>query len=192
MITRREILEYVLSEYYDKSPKKASLASGYTMTQISSWLSGARSPQKATIRYLIQCALVPEFRVIAEYAEFDQHKSVQMQLKSILGDHGQECGIYAFYDALGNLIYLGKATILLDEVASAINRQIHIKFPKNIKKAPQKRAEIVKYISAYDVGVVEWSDYPKHVESLILRISKPLLNINIGSLEPALKQPKEA
>ena len=43
----------------------------------------------------------------------------------------------------------------------------------------------MKYISAYDVGSSNWIDYPKHVESLILRISKPILNKQIGFLEKA-------
>lgn len=50
--------------------------------------------------------------------------------------------------------------------------------------------EVVRYISAYDVGTVDWDDFPKHVESLVLRISKPKLNTNIGTLRKAHIQPK--
>ncbi|OGS75054.1 MAG: hypothetical protein A2Z94_06845 [Gallionellales bacterium GWA2_55_18] len=191
MTTRTEILQYIIDEYFDSDPKKAAEISGYKQAQIAGWLSGKLNPQKNTIEYLIQCAFIPEFKVIAEFAEFDNQKALLTQLKSILGNHAQDPGVYAFYDSMGNLLYLGKATKLLGEISSAINRTVHIAFPKGVKSAPKTRMEIVKYISAYDVGAVKWSDFPKHVESLILRISKPLLNKNIGGLKKAHKQPKE-
>lgn len=191
MATRAVVLQYILDEYFEGDTKKMAEISGYTQAQIAGWLSGNRNPQKNTIEYLIQCAFIPEFKVIAEFAVFDKQKALQTQLKAILGGHTEDPGIYAFYDSLGNLIYLGKAKKFLSEITSAINRTIHIAFPKGVNSAPKTRAEIVKYISAYDVGAVKWSDFPKHVESLILRISKPLLNKNIGSLDKAHKQPKE-
>jgi hypothetical protein len=43
----------------------------------------------------------------------------------------------------------------------------------------------VKYISAYEVKIFDNFDYPKHVESLILRISKPRMNKQIGILDRA-------
>ena len=95
------------------------------------------------------------------------------------------------YDSIGNLVYVGKATRLLDEVYAAIRRDIHIPFPRGISNVPEKRYEIISYISAYDVGTSDWIDYPKHVESLILRISKPLLNKNIGTLEKAFQVPEK-
>jgi hypothetical protein len=190
MVTRTEFLNYIVDEYYGGMPEKASAASGYSVTQINSWLSGMRNPQKVTVEYLIQCAFVPEFKVIAEYADFDNRKPLQTQLKMMLGSHAGNPGIYAFYDPMGDLIYLGKATKLLAEISSAINRKVHISFPKGVVSAPKLRTEIVKYISAYDVGSVKWTDFPKHVESLILRISKPLLNKNIGRLQKAHQPPK--
>jgi hypothetical protein len=78
------------------------------------------------------------------------------------------------------------------EISSAIKRSIHIAFPRGVRNIPQCRTEIVKYISAYDVGGARSSDFPRHVESLLLRISKPLLNKNIGSLSKAYKQHKES
>ena len=94
----------------------------------------------------------------------------------MLGEQANDTGIYAFYDSMGNLIYLGKATKLIAEITSAINRTVHIAFPKGVKSAPRIRTQIVKYLSAYDVGTVKWNDFSKHVESLILRLSKPILN----------------
>lgn len=190
MISRSDVLSYILSSYFGGDVAKAADLTGYKQSLIDSWTSGGRVPQKSTIEYFIQCAFVPEFKVISEFAEFDNEKALQTQLKTILGSHTAEPGIYAFYDSMGNLLYIGKARRLLAEISSAIKRNIHIAFPKGVKNAPKCRTEIVKYISAYDVGGVRSSDFPRHVESLVLRISKPLLNKNIGSLAKAYKQPK--
>ena len=190
MIDRSEVLKYIIANYFE-SAKKTSEVSGYSEAQITSWMSGARSPQKNTIEYLIQCAFVPEFKVIAEYAEFKREVALQTQFKAILGEHVGNPGLYAFYDSLGGLLYIGKATNLMLEMIAAIKRPVPIAFPKGVKVKPQSRIEVVRYVSAYDVGVVKWNDFPKHVESLILRISKPKLNINIGYLAKARSQPKE-
>lgn len=191
MASRSEVLEYIINEYYSGDLSQASELSGYKISTIKGWIAGDRNPQKNTLEYFIQCAFVPEFKVIAEFAEFDNQKPLQTQLKSILGEHSNHPGIYAFYDSMGNLIYIGKATKLVAEVSSAIKRTIHIAFPKGVRNIPKCRTEIVKYISCYDVGGARSSDFPRHVESLILRISKPLLNKNIGSLAAAYKQPKD-
>lgn len=192
MSSRSEILNFIVFEYYQSNVEKASYITGYAKAKIKSWLSGEIIPQKATITYFLQCAFVPEFRVIAEYEEFSHSHALQTQLKKILGEHCSDSGIYAFYDSLGNLIYLGKAKKLQAEITSALNRPFHINLPKGVKNPPESRKEIVRFISAYDVGATSWGDYPKHVESLLLRISKPLLNKNIGTLERAYKVPKEA
>ncbi|MFS2139167.1 hypothetical protein [Duganella sp. Dugasp56] len=185
-------MQYIIAEYYAGDVSRASHLSGYKVATIENWVSGSRTPQKNTLEYFIQCAFVPEFTVISEFAEFESQKPLQTQLKAILGVHSNDPGIYAFYDSMGGLIYIGKAKKLLAEISSAIKRPIHIAFPKGVKNIPKCRTEIVKYISAYDVGGARSSDFPRHVESLILRISKPTLNKNIGSLSKAYKQPRDA
>jgi len=192
MTSRSDILAFVIKEYFRGEAKRAAFITGYSIARINAWSSGASTPQKATLQYFLQCAFVPEFRVIAEYARFDHTSPLQTQLKKILGEHTADPGIYAFYDSLGNLVYLGKATQLLAEMTSALNRPVTITFPKGVRQPPETRKEVVRFVSAYDVGAAEWGDYPKHVESLILRISKPLLNKNIGTLDKAYKIPKEA
>lgn len=191
MATRSEIFDYIITEYFRNDLGRASQVSGYSKSKIKAWREGSQSPQKATIEYFLQRAFIPEFTVIAEYALFNHERQVQTQLKMILGGHVNDPGIYAFYDSLGNLIYLGKATKLLTEITSALNRPFHIILPKGIQNPPETRKEVVRFISAYDVGATDSVDYPKHVESLILRISKPLLNKNIGSLERAHKSSGE-
>lgn len=185
MATRTEILQYVIDNYYGGSIDKASEVSGCAKGHLRLWLSGARVPQKQSIDYLIHCAVVPEFRVIVEYGEFDKHQRLQTQLKKLLGSHARMPGLYAFHDSMGKLLYVGKATGLLAEIAQRIKAPVHVEFPKGVKSKPTSRVEVVRYISAYDVGDLAWDDYPKHVESLILRISKPPLNKNIGHLERA-------
>ena len=191
MASRSEFFQFVIQEHYRNDLKHASFITGYSVATINSWASGKKTPQKATINYFLQCAFVPEFRVIAEYQEFDPNSAIQTQLKKMLGEHTQDPGIYAFYDSFGNLVYLGKATSLMAEIISALGRPVTVNFPRGVKRLPETRKEVIKFISAYDVGATDWGDYPKHVESLILRISKPILNKNIGSLDKAFKMPKE-
>ena len=79
-------------------------------------------------------------------------------------------------------MYIGKTdSSLRDEIYQALNRNIYSNFGL-------KCWNIVKYISAYYVGGTASFDYPKHVESLMLRISRPRLNTNIGKLEQLLHQ----
>lgn len=191
MATRSAFFDFVIKEYY-RSNKDAAKKTGYHEKTIAEWRSGKRTPQRDTIEYFITVALVPEFKVIHEFWKFDSNKPLLTQLKAMLGEHKDDPGIYAFYDALGNLLYLGKATKLLGEISAAICRTIDVSFPKGIKTKPETRKEVVRYISAYDVGSTSFDDYPKHVESLLLRISKPPFNKNIGSLNRARKEPTEA
>lgn len=187
MATRSEFFDFVVCEYY-KDNKDAAAKTGYHESTIAQWRSGDRTPQRSTIEYFISVALVPEFKVIQEFWPFDQSKPLLTQLKNMLGEHKNAPGIYAFYDSLGNLLYIGKATKLLGEINAAICRKIDVSFPKGVKYKPESRKEVVRYISAYDVGTSSFDDYPKHVESLLLRISKPPLNKNIGTLARALKE----
>ncbi|SFP51158.1 hypothetical protein SAMN05216601_113103 [Ectopseudomonas composti] len=183
---RNEVVRYFFENYFGGNIEQAIKATGYTHIQFRKWLDGSLAPQKNTIEYIAHCIFTPEFRRIAEYYEFHPEEKIMPQLKNMLGGHADNPGIYAFYDSMGNLLYIGKAaTSLIKECYQSIRQEVSIKFPSGIKNAPQKRYEITKYISAYDVGNSNWIDYPKHVESLILRISKPPLNKIIGSLEPA-------
>jgi len=191
LATRSEFFDFIIKEYYGNSTEKASIQTEYSAKAIDQWRKGDCTPQRSTIEYFIRVALVPEFKVICEFAQFDHGKPILTQLRSMLREHKSDPGIYAFYDSLGNLLYIGKATKLLGEISSAIKRKINVSFPKGVKNVPKTRKEVVKYISAYDVGNTSFEDYPKHVESLILRISKPPFNKNIGSLGRAYKEPTE-
>ncbi|MBC7161940.1 MAG: hypothetical protein H5U26_07525 [Immundisolibacter sp.] len=191
MTDRSDILRYFIDEYFEGDAKKASEATGYSVAQFKAWISRQRLPRKSTIEYLVHCVFTPEFRVIVEFGEFNQSEPILTQLRRLLKGHEERPGIYAFYDSMANLVYIGKATKLLRECDNAIRREVHVRFPNDVKNKPENRAEVVRYISAYDVGKSNWVDYPKHVESLILRISKPVLNKNIGQLEKAYVIPED-
>lgn len=190
MSERKAVLAYLIDTYCSGEPAKAAELTGYTARQVREWLSGDRTPHKDTIEYFIHCIFTPEFKVIVEFGKFDPAGAVLTQLRKLLRGHEGKPGIYAFYDSMANLLYIGKATKLLNESCAAINRGVHVSFPKGVVTKPSKRHQIVRYVSAYDVGSSEWLDYPKHVESLILRISKPPLNKNVGRLERAHRAPK--
>lgn len=186
MTSRTVVLQYIIDEYFDGSIERASAASSYPTKQIQSWLAGERKPQKKSIEYLIHCVFTPEFKIVAEFADFDPDKSTSAQLKKMLSGHEDKPGIYAFYDSMANLLYVGKAGRLFAEIYQQIRAPATLKFPKGVKTKPTSRLQLVRYVSAYDVGVSNWMDYPKHVEALLLRISKPPLNKNIGNLSRVL------
>lgn len=192
LISRNEIIRYFVNEYFEGSSQKASEASGCPVAQIEDWLEGRKTPQKNSVDYFIHCTFVPEFSIVVEFGEFDPKEQVRPQLRKLFEGHEDKAGIYAFYDSMANLLYIGKATNLLEESYAAIRRDVHVPFPAGIKNRPEFRYQIVRYVSAYDVGTSDWVDYPKHVESLILRISKPLLNKNIGILARAEPASREA
>jgi len=192
MEMRNILVKYLIDEYFGGNVEEASKYFGYSPTQLINWIDGNTQPQKQTVEFLMHKLFAPEFKVIVEFGDFFSGGDIRPQLRSLLEGYEESAGIYAFYDAFANLLYIGKASKLLDECYSAIRRDVPVKFPAGVKKKPEKRYEVVRYISAYDVGESNWLDYPKHVESLILRISKPALNKQIGYLEKAYSQPNES
>jgi len=131
-------------------------------------------------------AFAPEFRVIAEYVPIKSAVGVHKQLATILKGYEKAFGLYAFYDSMANLIYIGKSDgKLFYETYQQLNKTEAKKpFPKGVRQ-PKRRLDVVRYISAYYVKPSIFESHAKHVESLILRISKPALNSNIGKLEKA-------
>lgn len=188
-MNRSDVLKYFVNEYFGGDPARTSKETDFSVTQIENWINGRTQPQRQTIEYIAHCALAPEFKVVFEFAHFFPHQPVRPQLREALAGHEDRPGIYAFYDSMANLLYVGKATSLLAEMCQALRQAISVQFPRGIGKTPEKRYEVVKYISAYDVGTFNHVDYPRHVESLILRLSKPPLNQRIGFL--AQLQPVE-
>lgn len=187
--TRNDIVRYLVDEHYANSPGEAAKASGFTKRQIEDWIDGFSKPQKANVSRLMHQTFVPEFKVIIEYKPIElsgNARSISSQLTVMLKGYTRSSGIYAFYDSMSNLVYLGKSDgNLLGECYQQLRAPVKgAVFPKGAIQ-PKRRTDVVRYISAYHVRSSDHQDHAKHVESLILRISKPHLNKNIGTLKYA-------
>ena len=179
---RSEILKYFVDEYFGGDIESVVKATQYTPQQVRRWLDGEVQPIRNTIEYVAHCALAPEFRIVVEFAHFSPDNPVRPQLRNALQGYGDLSGIYAFYDSMAILLYIGKADRLLERMYSSILQDIDIEFPQDLVP-PQRLHEVVGYFSAYEIRGRAWAGYPKYIESLILRISKPPINENIGYLE---------
>ncbi|OEF08799.1 hypothetical protein [Vibrio genomosp. F10] len=191
MSERTAVINYLFEEKFDSCIETLVDVTGYQQSQIKKWLSGETIPRTETIDYITMCIYTPEFKVVEEFYEIDSTEPIKTQLSQLFDGHEERAGVYAFYDSMASLLYVGKASNLLQETYSAIMREDEVKFPAGITNKMQKRFELVRYVSAYDVETNDHWDYPKHVESLILRISKPRLNKQIGILEQAYPENSE-
>lgn len=187
-----EMFKYIYSEYYDSNPDRFGKETGYSKPTYGPWITGQRQPRRKTIEYLLSLIFHPEFQVITEFHPLSPGTPLRSQIDRALHSHKNSPGLYAFYDDLANLLYLGKAKSLAREISAALNREDKISFPAGIADKLFKRQSLVGYFSAYHVKQLGKQDYAKHVESLILRISKPPINKNIGRLQPAhISKPEE-
>ena len=189
-----ELVEYLAGEFFEGDFGALAERTGYYKHQVEQWAKGARKPRKVTMRWLLHSTIAPEFRVVTEFAPISIDSDVQIRpaLRSVLKAHKDSAGVYSFYDSMCNVIYVGKASSsLLTEMYQQLRGSLDIAFPKAVSHAPSKRWHVVKYVSAYEVPHVDHLDYPKHVESLVLRLSKPVGNKVLGKLERS-SPPKEA
>ena len=182
---RGDIVRYVVETECQGDVGKAAALTGFTQQQINSWIQGTTQPQADSMGAFLYNVFAPEFHVIAEYVPIDTSASevVRSQLAKIFQGHEKASGLYAFYDSMANLIYIGKSD---GDLRGECSRQLEASigegyFPKGAK-SPKKRIDVVRYVSAYYVKTTEYDDFAKHIEALILRISKPILNSNIGEL----------
>jgi transcriptional regulator with XRE-family HTH domain len=180
------LVEYLVQEYFEGDIKRFSEQVGYSKQQIGFWLRGEKKPQKATLRWMLSSTIAPEFKVACEFFPiyFSSKDQIRGQLREALGDQANKPGVYAFYDSMCAVIYLGKAsTGFLEEMYQQLRRGLGISFPRAVATAPKERWQAVRYVSAYEVPHVEHLDYPKHVEALVLRLSKPIGNKSLGTLK---------
>ncbi len=191
MASRNEFIRYLVDEYYGGDAGKAAKSAGQTKQQLEGWLTKAHQPHKNTVSRLIFFSVVPEFKVITEFALFrkpTRRTTLWKRVSEILKGHENASGLYAFYDSMANLIYLGKTDgNMLGEVYQQIKAKIPAGILPKVISKDAKRYDVVRYISAYSIPTSDHADYAKHVEGLILRISKPRLNKNLGTLRPATK-----
>ncbi len=191
-----EFIKYIEDEYFGGDRDKLVEHTGYSKRQITKWANGVHKPQKATMRYILSSVLAPEFKIVCEYHRIaiTSEQDIPKCLKESLGNHHDRPGIYAFYDSSCNLLYIGKTSAkkgLFGEIYQQLRGPIGMNFPKAIKSPPKARWEVAAFISAYEVPLVEHIDYPKHVESLILRLSKPVGNKQLGNLNTLTRPPEE-
>ncbi|MDR7192011.1 hypothetical protein [Luteimonas terrae] len=180
-----QLVEYLVTNYFDGGRAEFAEHTGYYKVQVDNWIGGKNKPQKATVRHLLSSCIAPEFRVAAEFkhVDIDLASQIRPELKKALGDHTVSSGVYAFYDSMCSVVYIGKASSgFLEEMYQQLKGPLGVSLPKRVRKTPFKRWEVVRYISAYEVPFVDHLDYPKHVEALVLRLSKPIGNKILGSL----------
>ena len=188
-----ELIAYLSSEFFNGDSGAFAKRTGYTRQQLDLWAQGRRKPRKATVRWLIYSTIAPEFRVVTEFAPVDIRSEAEIRpcLRELLGGHREGAGVYSFYDSMCNVIYVGKdSRSFLTEMYQQLRGPLGISFPRAVSRAPSRRWNVVKYVSAYEVPHVDHLDYPKHVESLVLRLSKPVGNKVLGRLEQSVP-PKE-
>jgi len=185
------VMSYLVEQHFDNDINKMSNITGYSFNTIEEWINGNVVPNQSTITYIQGLIFTPEFTVIKEFYEIDANEQIKPQVRQMYEGYEERSGIYAFYDSMANSLYVGKAKNLLDETYSALGRDSEINFPAGIKNKTIMRHQVVKYISAYEVKIVDNLDYPKHVESLILRISKPIMNKQIGILDRSYSEYEE-
>lgn len=92
-----------------------SEVTGYGKPAISDWVEGPVVPNKITITYILNSIFTPEFTVINEFYEIDPAEQILTQLKKMFEGHESRSEIYAFYDSMANLMYIGKTSNLLEE-----------------------------------------------------------------------------
>lgn len=188
-----KLIEYLIKEYFDNNIAEFSEHTGYSKQQLEAWRKGDRKPQKATVRWLLSATLAPEFKVVAEFVplKITKESEIRRSVKETLTGHADKSGIYAFYDSMCNVLYIGKASSgFLNEMYQQLRAPLGVTFPRAVTQAPIKRWQAVRYMSAYEIPYVDHLDYPKHVEALALRLSKPIGNKVLGRLSRT-SPPKE-
>ena len=179
------LVEYLIADYFDGDPKRFAAQVGYTEQQVKHWRQGTHKPQKATLRWMLSSTIAPELKVACEFAPVHilSKTKIAGALKAALDGHEMSAGVYAFYDSMCDVIYVGKASGSFGkEMYQQMRKPLGVSFPKAIKHAPTARWQATRFFSAYEVPAVAHLDYPKHVEALVLRLSKPVGNKILGTL----------
>ena len=188
-----QLVEHLVDNYFGGERADFAERTGYYKHQVDAWIAGVNKPQKATIRHLLSSCIAPEFQVVAEFkhVDMDQKSHIRPELRKALGVHAEKCGVYAFYDSMCTVIYIGKASSgFLEEMYQQLRANLGVPLPKRVRTSSFKRWEVVRYVSAYEVPDVDHLDYPKHVEALVLRLAKPIGNKVLGTLSKS-KAPKD-
>jgi hypothetical protein len=68
MVSRNDVVRYLVDEFYGGDAAKAARATGHTKQQVDWWIKGKHQANKRNVSKLIFFAVVPEFKVITEFA----------------------------------------------------------------------------------------------------------------------------
>jgi hypothetical protein len=67
MLSRNDIVKYLVDEFYDGDAGAAAKATGHTKQQLNWWLTKKHQPHKINVSRLIFYAVIPQFKVITEF-----------------------------------------------------------------------------------------------------------------------------
>jgi hypothetical protein len=125
------VFKFGIKEYFNNEIEKVIEATNFSRQQITAWINGERQPQKSTVEWLMHCAFAPEFMVITEYLPIQTagaEQTVRKQLYEAMKNHKKSSGIYAFYDSMANLVYIGKSDgNLFEECCTQLKAEIKAK-----------------------------------------------------------------
>lgn len=134
MANRNEIVKYLVAECFGGDIDKVCSVTGFSKQQVTGWVEDRNQPHANNVSYLMHRAFAPEFRVIAEYVPIripGSEVSVRRELATILKGYEYACGLYAFYNSMVNLIYIGKSYgNLLAETYQQLKAAVNKPFPK--------------------------------------------------------------
>jgi hypothetical protein len=183
-------VRYILKKHFDSDVTKLSKVAEIPVQTLKQYINDEVEPNASTTEFIMHLAYTPEFSIICEFARVPLNVGTAW-IATILGGHASATGIYAFYDSMARLSYLGKAaTNLSGEIYSAMTRSYVNKMPSGINDVACQRRDVIHYMSAYRIKAFDSWDYTKHVESLILRISNPPMNKQSGTLARAFSDKK--
>jgi excinuclease UvrABC nuclease subunit len=113
--------------------------------------------------------------------EWDVRPNKEIQKIEDLNTVSIEAGIYVIYDSGGQVLYLGKATNLRNELKQTLNRKIPsgLRLGPKLNKQRPKLKELAAYYSIFEVP----SPRARHnMEAFLLRVFiNQTHNTNIGS-----------
>ena len=145
-------------------------ATGKQTSNMSTYLSGASTPQAAVLK---SCA--------TRLFEWSVSPSMEIErIPSKLNTLPTTPGIYVIYDSGGQVLYIGKATSFRAEVGQTLGRAIPvgIRLGPSLKKKNHKIKDLATHLSLYEV------DSPRlrhNLEVLLLRVfANQTHNSNIG------------
>src|SRR6202795_1221851 len=112
MNDRNEAVRFLVNVYFGGDAAKAASAAGFSKQQVTNWVNGSNQPQTSIVKQLVHAAAAPAFRLIVEFEPInfpDGDKGLHGRINELLSGHEKASGLYAFYDSMAQLIYIGKS-----------------------------------------------------------------------------------